>query len=44
MTKKYINPDSLFPSLQHGFSQTVAATGGKIIFISGQTAWDARSR
>jgi enamine deaminase RidA (YjgF/YER057c/UK114 family) len=39
MPKKYINPDSLFPSLEHGFSQIVAASGGTI-HISGQTAWD----
>ena len=42
MPKEYINPDSLFPSLSHGFSQVVIATGKKMLFISGQTAWDAR--
>ena len=42
MPKEYINPDSLFPSLPHGFSQMVIATGKKMVFISGQTAWDAR--
>ncbi len=41
MPKQYINPDSLFPSLPHGFSQAVVASGGKTIYISGQTAWDA---
>lgn len=41
MPKQYINPDSLFPSVQHGFSQIVAASGGKTIYTSGQTAWDA---
>ena len=40
MPKQYINPEMLFPSLRHGFSQIVAATGGKTLFISGQTAWD----
>jgi len=40
MPQEYINPDSLFPSLPHGFSQIVIATGRKIVFISGQTAWD----
>jgi enamine deaminase RidA (YjgF/YER057c/UK114 family) len=44
MTKEYINPDSLFPSLEHGFSQIVAASGGKTIYISGQTAWDAQKQ
>ena len=41
MPKDYINPDSLFPSLQHGFSQIVVASGAKTIYISGQTAWDS---
>src|ERR1044072_1131593 len=40
MPKEYINPNSLFPSLPHGFSQIVVATGKKMVFISGQTAWD----
>jgi enamine deaminase RidA (YjgF/YER057c/UK114 family) len=42
MPKEYINPDSLFPTLPHGFSQVVIATGRKMVFISGQTAWDAQ--
>jgi 2-iminobutanoate/2-iminopropanoate deaminase len=42
MPKEYINPSSLFPSLPHGFSQVVVASGRKMVFISGQTAWDAR--
>jgi 2-iminobutanoate/2-iminopropanoate deaminase len=42
MPKEYLNPNSLFPSLRHGFSQAVIATGRKMVFISGQTAWDAR--
>jgi len=42
MPKEYINPDSLFPSLPYGFSQMVIATGKKMIYISGQTAWDER--
>ena len=40
MPKEYINPDSLFRSLEYGFSQIVAACGGKTVYISGQTAWD----
>ena len=40
MPKEYINPNSLFPSLPHGFSQVVIATGKKMVFVSGQTAWD----
>ena len=42
MPKEYLNPNSLFPSLPHGFSQVVIASGRKMVFISGQTAWDAR--
>ena len=40
MSKEFINPDSLFGSLPYGFSQIVVATGKRIVFISGQTAWD----
>ena len=40
MPKECVNPNSLFPSLPHGFSQVVVATGRKTVFISGQTAWD----
>src|SRR5215467_5494459 len=42
MPKEYVNPNSLFTSLPHGFSQVVVASGRKTVFISGQTAWDAR--
>ena len=42
MSKEYVNPSSLFSSLPHGFSQMVIASGRKMVFISGQTAWDAR--
>jgi 2-iminobutanoate/2-iminopropanoate deaminase len=41
MPKTTLNPPDLFPSLEHGFSQAVVATGGRTVFISGQTAWDA---
>jgi len=44
MPKEHINPPSLFPSLQHGFSQIVTAQGGKTVYLSGQTAWDANKR
>jgi enamine deaminase RidA (YjgF/YER057c/UK114 family) len=42
--KQYINPPSLFPSQEHGFSQVVAATGQRTLYLSGQTAWDAQRR
>jgi 2-iminobutanoate/2-iminopropanoate deaminase len=44
MPKAHLNPDSLFPSVQHGFSQIVKVRGGTTVFISGQTAWDAEKR
>ena len=42
MPKECVNPNTLFPSLPYGFSQVVTATGKKMVFISGQTAWDQR--
>src|SRR5213082_3284228 len=42
MPKEYVNPNSLFQSLPHGFSQVVIASGNEMVFMSGQTAWDAR--
>jgi len=44
MPKQYINPDSLFPSLNSGFSQIVCASGSKTVYISGQVAWDAHKQ
>lgn len=41
MKKTSFNPDTLFDSRQYGFSQVVAAEGGRHIFFSGQVAWDA---
>jgi enamine deaminase RidA (YjgF/YER057c/UK114 family) len=41
MPKEYINPPSLFRSRDHGFSQAVAASGTRTLYVSGQTAWDA---
>src|SRR5712691_8039955 len=44
MPREHVNPRTLFPSLPHGFSQVVVASGRKTAFISGQTAWDAQKR
>ncbi len=38
MAHKLINPDTVFNSLQYGFSQAVLATGSKQLFLSGQVA------
>ena len=40
MTTQHINPESLFPSLQFGFSQVVSTEEGRTIHCAGQTAWD----
>src|SRR5678815_534904 len=42
MPKDYINPNSLFQSLPHGFSQIVVATGKKMVFVSEQKTWEER--
>jgi enamine deaminase RidA (YjgF/YER057c/UK114 family) len=41
VSKRRINPPSVFRSLEHGFSQAVAASGRTTLYVSGQTAWDA---
>ena len=40
--KQQINPPSVFRSLDHGFPQAVATSGKRTLYVSGQTAWDAR--
>jgi enamine deaminase RidA (YjgF/YER057c/UK114 family) len=40
MTRKAINPDELFDSLQYGFSQITIGTGSQIVTVSGQVGWD----
>ena len=41
MPKAAINPESVFRSLEYGFSQAILASGRKTLYLSGQTAWDA---
>ncbi len=40
MNKKCINPKEQFNSNQYWFSQIVVGDPGKLVFISGQVAWD----
>jgi len=40
MKRETINPKTLFNSRQYGFSQIVVTNPGKLVFISGQVAWD----
>jgi enamine deaminase RidA (YjgF/YER057c/UK114 family) len=42
--KEPVNPESVFRSLDHGFSQGVLAQGRRTLYLSGQTAWDAGRR
>lgn len=41
MNKECINPEELFNSTQYGFSQIVIGSGTRMVFISGQVAWDS---
>ena len=44
MPREYINPKTLFSSLEARLLQIVSASGAKTIYISGQTAWDAHKQ
>ena len=44
MTLQRGNPPELFNSTQYGFSQVVAATGSKIVSVSGQVAWNSQQQ
>lgn len=37
---KLINPETVFNSLQYGFSQAVLTQGGRQLFLSGQVTTD----
>jgi enamine deaminase RidA (YjgF/YER057c/UK114 family) len=40
MSNQAINPDSVFRSGGHGFSQAIVASGRRALYVSGQTAWN----
>ena len=40
MFKISLNPETLFNSMQYGFSQIVVAQGSRTVYFSGQVAWD----
>jgi enamine deaminase RidA (YjgF/YER057c/UK114 family) len=44
MSKTYLNPHSLFPSQQYGFSQVVASEGRITVYVSGQVGWNAEQQ
>jgi enamine deaminase RidA (YjgF/YER057c/UK114 family) len=38
------HPDDLFDASKYGFAQAVSVRAGRLIFVSGQVAWDASER
>ena len=40
MPKQYLQPSELFASQPFGFTQVVTSPPGKLVFCSGQVAWD----
>ena len=40
MPRETINPETLYKSVQFGFSHVAAATGRRQVFLAGQVAWD----
>ena len=40
MSKRFLNPPSLFSSEQYGFSQIAEVRGGTTIYLAGQVAWN----
>ena len=37
---EHIQPEGLFPSARFGFTHVVTSPPGKLVFVSGQVAWD----
>jgi enamine deaminase RidA (YjgF/YER057c/UK114 family) len=40
MPREVINPDSLYDSVQYGFSHATRSSGGMLVHCAGQVAWD----
>jgi len=38
------HPSDLFDARRYGFAQTVSVPAGRLVFVSGQVAWDADER
>ena len=38
------HPDDLFDASKYGFAQAVSVPAGRLIFVSGQVAWDANEQ
>jgi 2-iminobutanoate/2-iminopropanoate deaminase len=44
MPKEYFNPPALFSGAKYGFSQIVTSDVGKLVFLSGQTPFNAEEQ
>lgn len=44
MPKECVNPASLFSGLKYGFSQIVTSVGGRTVYLSGQTPFNAQEQ
>ena len=44
MSRTVINPDTVFNSVQYGFSQAVVVTGSRRMLLSGQVGIDVHER
>ena len=44
MSRTVVNPDTVFNTVQYGFSQAVIVTGQRRMLLSGQVGVDARER
>jgi enamine deaminase RidA (YjgF/YER057c/UK114 family) len=44
MTRQSHHPADLFDASRYGFAQTVSVPAGRLVFVSGQVAWDAEER
>ncbi|MDA5194214.1 RidA family protein [Govanella unica] len=42
MSRKTLNPDSMYPAVPFGFSHATISEGGRTIHCAGQVAWDAQ--
>lgn len=40
MTVERINPETMYNSLEYGFSHASVSTGGRMLHLAGQVAWD----
>jgi len=41
MKREPVNPDTMYNSVQFGFSHAVESEGGRLLHLAGQVAWDS---